>query len=147
MSFMHNTDDYQKRRPAQAAVFGLGGIMARPWAQSFYNSKRWQHTRDAYRKAVGGICEDCWERGILTPGAEVHHIEPLTPDNINDPAIALSWDNLRFLCKDCHAARHKDGDEAHKAGRRVDYSKPRKNRRYVIDNLTGNVTAIAPPTE
>lgn len=119
--------------------------MARPFAQKFYNSKRWHNTRDAYRKAVGGLCEDCLAKGIITAGAEVHHIEPLTPENINDDSITLGWDNLAFLCKDCHAARHNGGDPEHKAGRRVDYTKPRKNRRYVIDPLTGKVTLIAPP--
>ena len=33
----------------------------------------------------------------------------LTPDNINDPAVSLSWSNLRLLCRDCHAKRHARG--------------------------------------
>lgn len=27
---------------------------------------------------------------------------PLTADNVKDPRISLSWDNLELLCKDCH---------------------------------------------
>lgn len=37
----------------------------------------------------------------------MHHIVPLTPENIERPEIALAWGNLRFVCQDCHAAEHK----------------------------------------
>ena len=56
------------------------------------------------------------KRGIYRPGIEVHHIEELTPANIHRPEIALSFDNLVFLCRDCHKARHKG----------------QKDRRYII---------------
>ena len=40
------------------------------------------------------------------PGEEVHHREYLTPDNINDPYIALSWESLELLCQSCHSKEH-----------------------------------------
>ena len=35
-------------------------------------------------------------------GEEVHHIMPLTPENINNPEITLGQNNLILLSKDCH---------------------------------------------
>ena len=47
------------------------------------------------------------KKGLYSPGEIVHHKIHLTPDNINVPEIALSWDNLELLCRDCHALAHK----------------------------------------
>ena len=57
-------------------------------------------------KRAHHLCEDCMKRGIYKPAKEVHHIEELTPDNIHRPEIALNFDNLVALCKECHKARH-----------------------------------------
>jgi len=58
-------------------------------------------------EAKGNMCERCLKRGIIETGAkdrplEVHHKVPLTEENLRDPNITLSWDNLELLCKDCH---------------------------------------------
>lgn len=55
---------------------------------------------------MSGLCEVCWEKGIPKPGEIVHHKTPLTPENINDLDIALGWDNLQCVCRDCHAKLH-----------------------------------------
>ena len=78
----------------------------REFAKAFYKSKAWQRCRDGYAASVGGLCEDCLAKGLYRPGEIVHHMVELTPENINDPAVALSWSNLRLLCRDCHAKRH-----------------------------------------
>ena len=78
----------------------------REFAKAFYKSKAWQRCRDGYAASVGGLCEDCLAKGLYRPGEIVHHMTELTPDNINDPAVSLSWSNLRLLCRDCHAKRH-----------------------------------------
>lgn len=57
-------------------------------------------------KKAGGLCEDCWAKGIATPAEEVHHIKKLTPANIKDESVTLNWDNLVALCHDCHTKRH-----------------------------------------
>lgn len=76
------------------------------FAAAFYKSKQWQHTRNAYIKSVAGLCENCLRAGIYKPGEIVHHKTPLTPQNISDPQITLSWDNLELLCRDCHGKAH-----------------------------------------
>lgn len=76
------------------------------YAELFYKSKTWQHTREAYAKSKGGLCEACLVKGVVTPGEIVHHKKPITPGNIQDPEITLSWDNLQLLCRECHAKAH-----------------------------------------
>ena len=105
--------------------------MARDFAKKFYSSKQWQDCRNGYMKCAGYLCEDCMKRGIYRPGREVHHVEELTPLNIHRPEIALNWDNLVCLCKECHHARH---DER------------KKGRRYVIDS-NGKIIVTDPPVD
>lgn len=76
------------------------------YAAALYSSKAWKETRRAYRKSVGGLCEICLKKGIYKPGEIVHHKIHLTPDNVNDPAVALNWNNLQLVCRDCHAELH-----------------------------------------
>ena len=75
----------------------------------FYYTPAWKSCRKAYAKSKGGLCERCLSRGIYKAGEIVHHKLPLTPDTIKDPNIALNWNNLQLLCRDCHAAVHKPG--------------------------------------
>lgn len=82
----------------------------REFARAFYQSRAWKDCREAYRKSVGGLCESCLAAGIYTPGKVVHHRQPLTPDNIHDPAVTLAWSNLKLVCQDCHAKEHKARD-------------------------------------
>ena len=98
-------------------------IGARDFAKRFYKSKEWQRCQAAYAKYAGGLCERCKANGIIRAGVIVHHKVHLTPENINDPAIALSWSNLKAVCRECHAIEH---------GARV--------RRYEIDR-NGRVMA------
>lgn len=53
-----------------------------------------------------GLCEKCLEEGVITPATRVHHKVHLTPENVNNPDIALNWDNLEALCEKHHAAEH-----------------------------------------
>lgn len=76
------------------------------FARKFYMSWPWIKCSRAYRKEKGGICERCAKKGLIVPGMEVHHKIKLTPENINDPMVALNWDNLELLCKDCHLMEH-----------------------------------------
>ena len=77
-----------------------------PWAESFYKSQAWKHMRDLAMKRDAYLCVDCLKAGKVTPAEEVHHIVPLTPDNINDPDISLNLDRLVSVCRECHKARH-----------------------------------------
>ena len=80
--------------------------MAKPWARKFYSSKAWQSCRNEYAKRRHYLCEDCLRRGIYRPGTIVHHKIELDPITIEKPEIALSFNNLELLCRECHAARH-----------------------------------------
>lgn len=93
-----------KASVAHAGAFLFGGFMAREFAKKFYNSAAWIKTSKAYAASKLFICEKCGE-----PATKyiVHHKKYLTPQNINDPMIALSWDNLQLLCLDCHNKTHR----------------------------------------
>lgn len=80
--------------------------MAKEFARSFYSSKQWQECRNEYARRRHYLCEDCLRRGIYKPGVIVHHIEELTPFNITNPEIALGFDNLELLCRECHLREH-----------------------------------------
>ena len=93
------------------------------YAEKFYKSKRWQACREAYAGHAGHLCEICLKKGLIVPGRIVHHKIPITPENIDDPSITLSFDNLELVCRDCHARLH-DGVE----------------RRYQVDEM-GRISA------
>ena len=86
----------------------------KPYAAAFYKSQQWKRCAAAYKKSVGGLCERCLKEGRYTAGVIVHHKIYLTPDNITDPAIALSFDNLELVCRDCHWVEHYKRDKRYK---------------------------------
>lgn len=79
--------------------------MAKQFAKRFYNSSSWIKTSKAYAASVFNLCEICGK-----PGYIVHHIIHLTPQNINDPNITLSWHNLKYVCITCHNKIHSKQD-------------------------------------
>ena len=101
----------------------------REFAERFYKSKAWQKTRDLYAKSVHGLCEDCLAKGELVPGQIVHHLEELTPENINDPTVTLAFGNLRLVCRDHHKQYHRPG----------------RQRRYCVDESGRVILRNTPP--
>jgi len=97
--------------------------MARDFAVAFYHSQEWKRCQGGYVKKAGGLCERCREKGIIRAGEIVHHKIRLTPENIRDPGVTLSENNLQLLCRNCHAEVHKGA------------------KRYKVDEF-GRVTAI-----
>ncbi len=81
-------------------------MIAKDFAKPFYASKAWKNTRRAYINSVNGWCERCLKKKIYRKGYIVHHKVYLNEDNINDPEITLGWDNLEYVCLDCHNAEH-----------------------------------------
>lgn len=79
--------------------------MAKDYAVSFYKSKEWIKCRNSFMKSKHHICERCGGLAYI-----VHHKKHITPSNINNPNITLSWDNLQALCLDCHNAVHGHGE-------------------------------------
>jgi 5-methylcytosine-specific restriction endonuclease McrA len=75
--------------------------------KNFYQSTRWRKVRLAFIKTTNGLCLFCFQKGILTPGKDVDHIDPLKGnDYTKNPKKAFGFDNLRYLCKNCHDKRH-----------------------------------------
>lgn len=71
-------------------------------------------------------------RGIYKPGEIVHHKIELDPVTIERPEVALNFDNLELLCRECHARRHELS-----GGRWAEVNRRRKKekenaQRYVI---------------
>lgn len=97
----------------------------RDFAKSFYTSYAWEQTRKAYAKKARGLCEVCAAKGLIVPGEIVHHKIHLSPQNINDPNITLSFDNLQLVCRACHAEIHER----------------QRKRRYTVDE-NGHVSAV-----
>lgn len=94
-----------------------------PYARAFYLSAAWRSCRAAYLKKAGGLCERCLRQGLYVPADIVHHKRHITPDNITDPRVTLSFDNLEALCWSCHEKEHKG-----------------RQRRYTVDQ-EGHVIA------
>lgn len=89
--------------------------MAQDWAVAFYHSPQWLRNRKNYMARVLDtpfglippmMCERCYQMGRMTPAKVVHHKVHLTPQNIDDPSVTLSYDNFMRLCQDCHAYVH-----------------------------------------
>ena len=64
------------------------------FAHVFYTGRAWRRCRRTYVQQAAGLCERCLAKGLYEPGTEVHHKIRLTPDNINDPSVALNPQNL-----------------------------------------------------
>lgn len=80
------------------------------------NSRKWVKLRNEKIKQ-DPLCERCSLSGIITPGAEIHHITPV--DDGTTPAekkrLAYNPNNLQTLCKSCHVAIHKELQSKSKA--------------------------------
>ncbi len=74
----------------------------KPFAEKFYKGTAWKHCRASFVKVRvamdGGMCQHCGDRH----GEIVHHVIWLTPENINNPDIALNHNNLEYVCWKCH---------------------------------------------
>ena len=71
----------------------------------FYASTAWRKTSAAYLSSRNYICERCGQ-----PAQICHHKTYLNGQNVSDPEIALSFDNLEALCISCHTTEHQPGD-------------------------------------
>lgn len=71
----------------------------------FYHSTAWKKARASFIQQKNGICDVCGKRGNL-----VHHIKPMNEENVDDPEIALNFDNYQLLCIECHNRIHGDID-------------------------------------
>ena len=90
--------------------------MAKEYSKNFYNSYRWRRCAKAYAESKLYICERCHGLKSINKADGtrqrwvVHHKKPLNQNNINNDAVAYGWDNLMFLCIECHNAIHAELD-------------------------------------
>ena len=105
------------------------------WKDKFYGGSAWKNCRRAYvaeRISIdGGICEQCHN----APGFIVHHRIPLNRINVNNPEIALNFNNFFYVCKECH-----DRYEGHFYNKNASekYKSPRK---FIKKHSTAEKTA------
>jgi len=76
--------------------------VARDWAKRFYDSAAWQQCRESFirirESEDGGLCQICRRE----PGLIVHHRKWLTAANVTDPDVSLNYENLLYVCHNCH---------------------------------------------
>ena len=108
--------------------------------KEFYSSNAWRTCRNTYLATKTGLCERCLKKGLIVPAKEVHHKIRLTEKNINDPKVALNFDNLEALCVACHDREHEEDARQRKQ---------KQPERYTVDQQTGEVEAKAdtPPVK
>lgn len=78
----------------------------------FYKSKQWTVFRDLYiaerlLQDGGYFCDYCGEPIDILSDIVLHHTEDLTPDNVNDPLIALNKEKIKQVHSACHNTIHK----------------------------------------
>ena len=74
--------------------------------QKIYQDVRWQRLRVAYL-ADHPLCEECLANGDTREAVDVHHVVSfMTAEGVERIELALNYDNLRALCKECHQAEH-----------------------------------------
>ena len=92
-------EKHQKERDAQYEKFGRDRA-----ATKRRYGKNWKIIRAAYVKKHP-FCELCFQKGVLVPVEEVHHILPLAEGGTNDR------DNLISLCMDPAVTALAEGDQ------------------------------------
>ena len=114
--------------------------MSKPYARQFYSSKAWQDCRNEYMKKQHYLCENCLRKGLYKPAKIVHHIEELTPMNITNPEVALGFDNLMCVCRECHNEFHPDNKDRWSAVNAKRREHRDETNRYTVDS-DGKVSA------
>ena len=74
-------------------------------SHSFYTSREWKRCRGEYLR-THPFCEECLLQGRYTPATHVHHIQFLDRETVEDPKIALNFENLEAVCHECHNKIH-----------------------------------------
>lgn len=85
--------------------------------QQLINSRKWRQLR-AEKLAANPLCERHLKEGKVVAASVVHHIVEVESghNEAECRALAYSWANLQSLCRECHAAIHRDrGSHTRKA--------------------------------
>lgn len=80
--------------------------MAQDFSKKFYKSKPWRTFREIIINERGNKCQECGKVITESKFLQIHHIEELTPINIDDTSITLNPDNVIVVCQECHNKIH-----------------------------------------
>jgi 5-methylcytosine-specific restriction enzyme A len=89
-------------RPARLPSSGNGRTADKSERDKFYAGTKWRKLRAAFLKE-NPLCAACSLDGLLTAATVVHH----KVERLEDPDLALDWDNLEGLCSPHHTSHHK----------------------------------------
>lgn len=73
--------------------------------KSIYHTGAWERLRLQVLNRDHWLCQFCLRNGRMAYAREVHHLVPVE----DDPALALSPDNLVSLCRSCHEGTKRRG--------------------------------------
>lgn len=76
----------------------------------FYNTKEWKALRARKFYDADGLCEMCWQNGVVEQAKEIHHIIPIEKDWNK----RLDYNNLISLCSQHHNEQHERVSELQK---------------------------------
>jgi len=80
-------------------------------SKAFYNSSAWKRLVSIVRIRNDGLCALCYNEGIRSKGAMIHHIVPVK----DDWGKRLDTSNCIILCRECHAKVHSAYDKNKKS--------------------------------
>ena len=100
------------------------------------HTERWLRLRKAVLTAQPK-CQDCMQRGMLSPAVEVHHVRPVEDGLSYAEKQQLMYDpgNLRALCHGCHVRVHTEMGRSGKAGAK---RRAREQRARFVKKFLGN---------
>ena len=101
--------------------------------QHLLNAKRWKQVKAIVWNRANGLCEECLANGIVTPGVDCHHIEPVEHGTAQEMAeLCYNPANIRLLCVACHIKAHQQMRSHTKE--QVDANKERRRSRFMERN-------------
>ncbi|MBP2657291.1 MAG: putative phage protein [Firmicutes bacterium] len=109
--------------------------MAQVFSQKLYMSKAWIELRRNLIIERGPICQRCNTLMLDTSKLIGHHTERLTPQNVNDPNVALNPKKIELVCLTCH--NQEPGHFAGQASRSVYlvYGAPCSGKSSMVNQL------------
>lgn len=110
-----------------------------PKLKAFYNSQEWITFREAVMVERGFYCEHCGRLIVDKNELTVHHIEELTPFNVDDPMISLNPDNVLVVhAHPCHDEIHKRFGFAGKQKVYIVYGAPLSGKTSYVKRYKGH---------
>lgn len=111
--------------------------------QTFYASEAWQTFRMVIIAQRGLRCEHCGQRVAKSQDLTLHHITPLTPENVRDAAIALNPANVLVVHHTCHNEIHQRFGHEPEKGVWIVYGPPLSGKTTYVRERKGPNDIVA----